>query len=314
MNQPEVGTAVERTARPFLKWAGGKTQLLSQFAEHYPVELEGKKIGRYVEPFLGGGAVFLDVAQRFTVLESFLFDINAELILVYKVVQRQAYQLIDLLEQHHNTYYSLTDSERKNYFYEIRSRYNHQRTLINHNEFSDIWVERAAFMIFLNKTCFNGLYRVNSAGEFNVPFGRYKRPLILDRGNLLYVSELLQTAKIQIGSFEDCENFVTGDTFVYFDPPYRPLNETSSFTSYSKDKFNDDDQAKLAKFFAHLDRTSGAKLMLSNSDPHNIDPEDDFFETLYDGYHIQRVLANRMINSKASRRGKISELLITNYT
>lgn len=313
MSEAKTDTSVEESAKPFLKWAGGKTQLLSQFEHYYPPELGEQQIVRYVEPFIGGGAVFLDIVQRFSIPQVLLLDINAELILVYRVLQRQPQALIELLQQHHQAYYALSDKERKTYFYEIRDKYNEQRLAIDHDTFTQAWVERAAYMIFLNKTCFNGLYRVNSSGEFNVPFGRYKRPAILDEENLLAVSSLLQTTDIRVGSFEECEPFVDDATFVYFDPPYRPLSTTSSFTSYSKDKFDDDDQIRLAHSYARLDRTSGAKLMLSNSDPHNTDPDDDFFHSLYADYNIHKVYANRMINSNANGRGKITELLITNY-
>ncbi len=168
-------------------------------------------------------------------------------------------------------------------------------------------------MIFLNKTCFNGLFRVNAKGEFNVPFGRYKNPAICDPENLRRVSVLLQKAELQVAPFTACEPKVTPDTFVYFDPPYRPISPTSSFTSYSKDRFDDAAQITLAEFFTHLHKQSGAKLMLSNSDPSPINPADDFFERIYQGFRIHRVWASRMINSQADKRGKISELVITNY-
>ena len=294
---PELATTA--TTRPFLKWAGGKTQLLAQFAVHYPRELSEGKITRYVEPFLGGGAVFLDVAQRFSVSRAILFDINAELILAYKVVQRRPQQLIELLREHQEAYTLRSESERKDYFYQIRDAYNTQRSLVNHSQFSDLWAARAAYMIFLNKTCFNGLFRVNSKGKFNVPFGRYKRPSILDEENILRVSDLLQVAELHVGTFQSCGRYVDTTTFVYFDPPYRPISPTSSFTSYSKDKFDDTDQIALAQFFAQLDSSVKPKLMLSNSDPTNLDPDDHFFDSLYAPYQIHKVYANRMINSNA---------------
>jgi DNA adenine methylase len=288
-------------AKPFLKWAGGKTQLLAQFARHYPAGLREGRIRRYVEPFVGSGAVFLEIAQRYDVAEFYLSDVNAELILAYRVVQRAPDALIEQLAGHHDRYY------------EIREAYNQQRCEIDYAQFSDAWIRRAAYMIFLNKTCFNGLYRVNSRGKFNVPFGRYKKPTILDAPNLLRISELLRDAELRVAPFTACERVVDDHTFVYFDPPYRPISATSSFTSYAKDKFDDGDQRALAAFFRELDEKHAARLMLSNSDPTNENPDDDFFEKLYAGFHIHRVYANRMINAKAERRGKISELLITNY-
>ena len=302
-----------RKAKPFLKWAGGKTQLLAQFAAHYPRQLVNGEISRYVEPFLGGGAVFLDVVQRFPISEAVLFDINKELILAYRVVQQEPQRLIERLGQLHSHYYVLDEDRRERYFYDIRDAYNAQRSGIDYERFSELWIVRTAFMIFLNKTCYNGLFRVNSRGKFNVPFGRYKRPAILDDLNILHVSALLQRATLRVGPFQACEKYVDEQTFVYFDPPYRPISATSSFTSYSAQRFGDADQVDLSEFFARLDRAHNAKLMLSNSDPTHLVPDDDFFETCYAGYRIQRVHASRMINTDARKRGKIPELLITNY-
>ncbi len=300
-------------AKPFLKWAGGKSQLLSQLRPHYPPELKDGRIVRYVEPFLGGGAVFLDVAQSFDIHEAFLIDINEELILVYTVVQRDPARLIEALTDLRDHYFSLDAEPRADYFYEVRERYNTQKQAIDFTTYSDAWIERAAFMIFLNKTCFNGLFRVNASGLFNVPFGRYKRPIVFEEQNIFRISQLLRKATLTIGSYDVCEQWIDDDTFVYFDPPYRPISATSSFTSYSRDKFNDEDQRALATFYARLDAYTQAKLMLSNSDPRNLDPDDDFFDSLYKQFIIRRVSANRMINSDARGRGKIDELLITNY-
>ena len=310
---PENGNQNKKQAKPFIKWAGGKGQLLSQFAHYYPEALRNGTTTRYVEPFVGGGAVFLHVLQHYGIGEARLFDINPELILVYKVVQREPDALIALLERHSRAYYERTEGERKRLFYEVRHAYNAQLSEINFESFSDAWIARAARMIFLNKTCFNGLYRVNAKGKFNVPFGKYKRPTIVDAENIRRVSRCLQRAKLFVGPFQNSEPHIHDRSFVYFDPPYRPLSTTASFTSYSKSKFNDEDQSALAAFFAHIHETTGAKLMLSNSDPKNTDPDDEFFEQLYAPFHIHRVSANRMINSDASGRGKITELLITNY-
>jgi len=310
---PMVRPGPSITAKPFLKWAGGKTQLLNQYGEFYPDELVQGRIHRYVEPFLGGGAVFLDVVQRYPIEDAVLIDINPELVLAYRVVKQEPQRLIELLREHREAYYARSAEERERYFYGIRAAYNTQRSEIDHERFSDAWVVRAAYMLFLNKTCYNGLYRVNSKGGFNAPYGRYERPAILNEANMLRVSELLQIADLRVGHFDEAAPFVHKHTFVYFDPPYRPISPTASFTSYSKAKFNDSDQRALAEFFAQLDRNTHAKLMLSNSDPTNIDPEDRFFETLYRPFHIHKVYANRMINARADKRGKISELLITNY-
>ncbi|NUQ36671.1 MAG: DNA adenine methylase [Caldilineales bacterium] len=294
--------------KPFLKWAGGKRQLLPQFAAYYPPELAAGELSRYVEPFLGGGAVFLDVAQRFPIQQAFLFDINPELILVYRVVQQAPTALIDQLQAQAQAYLARTPAGRAEYFYALRAAYNARRASIDHTRFSDAWIDRAAQMIFLNKTCFNGLYRVNARGEFNTPMGRYSRPAILDPEGLTAASELLQRAEVRVGHFRDAAAVIDDHTFVYFDPPYRPLSATAHFTAYAAQRFDDADQTSLAQFFAHLHATRRARLMLSNSDT-----ADGFFQRLYTGFSIHRVQAHRMINADSAARGKIAELLITNY-
>ncbi len=192
------------------------------------------------------------------------------------------------------------------------SDFNNDKDTIDFQNYHSSWIQRTAELIFLNRTCFNGLFRVNSRGGFNVPFGSYKNPRILDETTLSAASAVLQNTEISIGDFTTCEKFVDRNTFVYLDPPYRPLNRTSKFTGYSKGGFSDSDQVRLAEFFKAIDRR-GAKVMLSNSDPKNEDPDDLFFDTLYSGYRIDRVPAKRAINSKGERRGEISELIITNY-
>jgi DNA adenine methylase len=318
MTRVRMQQIASRKAKPFLKWAGGKTQLLAQFADHYPQQLAGGEITRYVEPFLGGGAVFLDVVQRFSIVEAVLFDINAELILAYRVVQKEPHRLIERLSQLHANYYALDDDQRDRYFYQIRDAYNAQRGEVDYHQFSKLWIERTALMIFLNKTCYNGLFRVNSRGMFNVPFGRYKRPAILDEQNILHVSSLLQMATLRVGPFQACEQHIDDRTFVYFDPPYRPISATSSFTSYSPQRFGEAEQIALSEFFALLDRTRKAKLMLSNSDPTHLVPDDDFFEACFAGYNIHRVHASRMINTNARKarqdpRAADHELLRTDF-
>lgn len=310
---PTMG--IDRKAKPFLKWAGGKSQLLSQLETYYPQELADGYVERYIEPFLGGGANFLAITQHYNIKQVFLTDINPELVLVYHVVKSNVVKLIAELDEHQKIYDASSEEARSDYFYSIRDLYNAQRSEINFNRYSNIWVTRASLMIFLNKTCFNGLFRVNANGGFNVPFGRYKNPNICDPENLQRVSDLLQNAELQVASFKSCEKWVTKDTFVYFDPPYRPISPTSSFTSYARDRFDDEDQIALANFFAYLHKKFGAKLMLSNSDPSPLNPNDDFFQRNYEdkGFKIHRVMASRIINSQADKRGKISELLITNY-
>lgn len=205
-------------------------------------------------------------------------------------------------------YFSKSDNGREKFFYEKREEFN---TYLRRKA-SNSFIRKAALLIFLNKTCFNGLYRVNSLGEFNVPFGRYKNPTICNEDNLHAVHELLQKAEIICGDFSLCLEHADRESFVYFDPPYRPISATSNFTSYSKDTFGDSEQKQLRKVFGDLDK-KGARVMLSNSDPQNSNPRDRFFDDLYKGYHIQRLNATRLINCNADRRGEIKEILVTNY-
>jgi len=296
-----------------MKWAGGKSQLLRQFKNYYPKELINGKIKKYFEPFIGGGAVFLDIVQKFPIESAFLTDINEELIIAYKVIQRNPDTLIEYLRKYSNQYYKLSEEERKEYFYEVRTNLNLQRFQVNYQRYSDNWVPRAAQLIFLNKTCFNGLFRLNKKGEFNVPFGKYKNPKIVDENNILALSKILQIAEINVGNFDSTEHKIDENSFVYFDPPYRPISKTSSFTSYSKYNFGESEQIQLAKYFSKLHTERKPKLMLSNSDPKNENPDDTFFEKLFNGFYINKVNANRMINCNGNNRGIISELLITNY-
>lgn len=296
-----------------MKWAGGKSQLLSQFQELYPPALHAGMIDRYIEPFIGGGAVFFDIARNFDIETFVLVDINIELVLVYRVIQKEPRKLIENLHILSEQYLPLAEKERKAFYYSIRERFNEERFQFDYEHYFDGWIARAAQLMFMNRTCFNGLFRLNSKGKFNVPHGRYKNPRILDAENILDVSEILQKAEILCGDFNICGEWITENSFVYFDPPYRPLSKTASFTSYSKHKFEDEEQIRLAQFFRKVHERQGAYLMLSNSDPTNEDPNDNFFEKLYADFNLHKVSANRMINSNAKRRGRITELLITNY-
>lgn len=302
----------DQQAQPFLKWAGGKTQLLTQIEQFFPKELAQGLIQRYIEPFIGGGAVFFRVASYYHVPELFISDINPELIIAYKTIQNNVEDLIPILSQLQQQYLALTEAERKQFFYQMRGDYNQQRQQIDFDDYNRNWIERTAQLIFLNRTCFNGLFRVNSRGEFNVPFGRYKKPKICDRANLQLIAQVLQKTEIQQGDFTQCQYFVNKNSLVYFDPPYRPISPTSNFKSYAQQGFNDPEQLRLRDFFQNLDQ-KGAKLLLSNSDPKNENPNDDFFESAYSSYYLARVKAARNINSKGNKRGKITELLISNY-
>lgn len=299
-------------AKPFLKWAGGKKQLLKQINKIFPQELKSGSIKRYIEPFIGGGAVFLHIAQLYEIDEFVISDVNAELILAYKTIQKNSEGLIKLLVSVQEKYLSLNEEDRKKYFYKIRLQFNSQRKRIDFQTYNQAWIERAAQLIFLNRTCFNGLFRVNSKGDFNVPVGRYKHPTICDQDNLRAVSQVLQKTQIYQGDFTECEEFVDEYSLIYFDPPYRPISKTANFTSYSQQTFDESEQLRLRDFFKILDK-KGARLILSNSDPKNEESTDDFFELAYEGYRIKRVKATRNINSKATKRGQINELLIMNY-
>jgi DNA adenine methylase len=300
-------------AKPFLKWAGGKGQLLKQFEKYYPKELTEGKITKYCEPFIGSGAVFYHIMQTYDIQESLIIDVNQELILAYQTIKKDVNSLINSLSALEKIYLAKGQEERKDFFYETREAFNSNLEKIDYDNFSDTWIERTMQTIFLNRTCFNGLFRVNSKGGFNVPFGDHKNPRICYDGNLHSISKLIQNTTILKGDFTMSKDFIDSNTFVYFDPPYRPLNKTSSFTSYSKFEFTDEEQLKLATFFEKMDH-KGAKMLLSNSDPKNENPEDDFFEDAYESYQIYRVKASRAINSKASKRGKINELIIPNYS
>lgn len=215
--------------------------------------------------------------------------------------------MIEKLKVKEQEYLSLDKDARKEYYYNIRKMYNSCK-LIEH----ELSVEKAVLFIFLNRTCFNGLYRVNKAGDFNVPMGKYQKPTICHEENLRALSELIQNVNFEYGDYTNCKKYIKENTFIYFDPPYRPLNITSGFTSYTKEDFNDDNQKELSKVFKELSG-QGVKLMLTNSNPKNVDKKDNFFEKIYHGFNIHEVYAKRMINSKSDCRGEISELLITNY-
>lgn len=266
---------------PIVKWVGGKRQLMFELIKNMP-----KSYNRYFEPFIGGGALFFELQPE----QAYISDMNEELINLYSVVRDNVYELIKDLSKHEVS---------KEYFLEIR---NIDRTE-QYTELSD--VERASRFIYLNRTCFNGMYRVNSQGQFNVPFGHYKNPRIIDKNNLLNCSELLKKTEIKCTDFSEILTKVKKGDLVYFDPPYVPLNETSSFTSYTKDGFDINMQFKLRDVCDELDN-KGVKFMLSNSDTKLVNE-------LYENYNIKKVFASRQINANADGRGKITEVLVRNY-
>ena len=267
-------------ARPFLKWAGGKRQLIPQYEPYIP-----QTFGTYYEPFLGGGAMFFHLLPYPAVLT----DINEELINTYCCVRDNVEKLIYLLSNHQEKHEKCSHE----YYYKIRE--SHPRDNL----------KRAARFIYLNKTCFNGLYRVNSQGKFNVPMGRYKNPKICDREGLIAVSELLQNTTLEVAPFTKVLARAIADDFVYFDPPYHPISTTSNFTAYSRYAFNEPEQIQLRDTFKQLAET-GVKVMLSNSDC-------EFIRQIYAEFKIYKISASRAINSHGKKRGKISEVLITSY-
>ncbi|MCI8342086.1 MAG: DNA adenine methylase [Firmicutes bacterium] len=297
---------VTDTLRPFLKWAGGKNQILPVIREKYPPQL-GKSVFKYAEPFVGGGAILFDILNNYNMKEIYISDINAELINTYKVVRDSIDMLIIKLDVFQKEYMRLDSKKREEYYFNKRNLFN---SLKNSFSKSDE-IEKAGLFIFLNRTCFNGLYRVNKQGFFNVPMGKYKKPTICDERNLRNISKAIQNINIVCADYKNSYDFIDENTFVYFDPPYRPITESSSFTSYHEQPFDDESQKELAEFFSALDK-KGAKVLLSNSDPKNSDRNDNFFEILYNGYKIDRVGVTRSINCNGRSRGKISELLISN--
>lgn len=296
--------------KPFLKWVGGKSQLLKIIDPYFlPAEVRTKGIKNYVEPFIGGGALFFHLLSKYEVKKSYISDTNKDLILTYKVIKKKPDRLIKELSDLKSGFPSDHESRRKEYE-RIRDDFNDLKMELNYRKLSNDNVLQAAYLIFLNKTCFNGIYRVNSEGEFNVPMGRYKDPSIYDENNIRNISELIQKTKIRTASYRDSKKHIINDSFVYFDPPYRPITETS-FTSYTKSNFNDENQKDLANFYREI--SAKAKVLLSNSDPHNRDKNDNFFDELYGGFTIKRVPAKRYVNRDGKNRGPINEILVCNY-
>lgn len=300
-----VQTMTKAKAKPFLKWAGGKTQLLPTIDSFLPEVFHSEDDVTYIEPFVGGGAMLFFMLQKYpNIKRAIVNDINPHLIKTYAVIRDEPFSLIDTLNKLQNMFRALREyNKQKDFYLDIRAQF-------NQSPMTD--VEEAAYMIFLNRTCFNGLYRENSKGKFNVPFGRYSNPMICDENLILADSELLQKVEILNGDFSHTSEYIQGYTFFYLDPPYRPLDATSSFNSYVKESFDDKEQIRLKYFFSDL-TARGCHAMLSNSDCKGRNAKDDFFDILYKDYYIERVYAKRSINANASKRGILTELLIRNY-
>ncbi len=299
-------------ARPFLKWAGGKSQLLQQFSSLYPSALKENEIKNYYEPFLGSGAVFFDIAHQYTIKSAQLSDINQNLIITYLTIQNKVDKLIESLYQIEKKYLALNAEKRKAFYYKQRESFNSERKEINFSKQNDGWIRRATQVIFLNRTCFNGLYRVNSKGDFNTPSGVYTNPTICDHENLLKVSNALSIAVIKCAGYTEALRKTKNNSFIYLDPPYRPLTKSAAFTAYSHQGFTDVHQKELANVFTQLSN-KGNLVMLSNSDPKNVDPNDTFFDDLYANFRIACIAARRGINSDATKRGAVNEIVVMNY-
>ncbi len=292
------------TLKPFVKWVGGKSQLIVELEKMLSANKE-KTLTKYCEPMVGGGALLFNILSKYDFEELYISDINPELINAYNVIKNNVDKLVTELKEMQLAFLPMDENGRKFYYYSIRDKF-------NATKLTDITaINKAAYFIFLNKTCFNGLYRVNKKGQFNVPMGAYKNPTICDEENLLNISKVLKNVTIVCGDYSLAKKFIDQNTFVYLDPPYRPISETSAFTSYNSDTFDDSEQIRLAKFIDDIN-LKGSKIVLSNSDPKNVNKNDTFFDDLYKEYRIKRISASRMINSKADNRGKINELLICN--
>ena len=303
MNQFKVKIK-NNAAKPFVKWAGGKGNLLSALESQLPVDFDIQEKVTYIEPFVGGGAMLFHMLDTHPNIRRVVInDINKDLIRCYQLVKTDPCTLIELLNPFEQKYCKLNEDEKKKYFYEVRDEYNH--AILTEDQ-------RAAYLIFLNHTCFNGLYRENANGSFNVPFGHYKNPKICNEEVIMADHEALSKVDIYCGDYKRVFSHLgKGYNFVHLDPPYRPLLGSSNFKDYSRSGFGDTEQVEL-KFFCDKLQAKGCKLMLSNSDSTNEDGS-SYFKTLYEGYSFGKVLASRFINAYAEKRVKQSEVLIKNY-
>lgn len=293
------------TAKPFIKWVGGKSQLIAQLDALLPADFGNWENVTYIEPFVGGGAMLFYLLQCYpNITRAVINDINTDLTTCYQTVKNTPEQLISALEEMEKKYLTINaEQERKEFFLAARELYNEKNL--------DPVLNTTLFF-FLNRTCFNGLYRVNRKGLFNVPFGRYANPTICNADTIRADSQLLQRVEILNADFEDTFSHAKGNTLFYFDPPYRPLSETSNFKDYAKEPFNDDAQVRLKEFCDKIDQ-AGFKFMLSNSDSKGENEDENFFEALYSAYPIERVWATRSINAVPTKRGKLTEILVHNY-
>ena len=292
-------------AKPFIKWVGGKGQLISQLNSLLPHDFQKWDDVTYIEPFVGGGAMLFHLLSHYpNIKRAVINDINKDLTTCYEIVRDKPQELIHALQNIQTEYDSLhTDTIRQEFYYRMRDRFNTKALDA---------LENTVLFFFLNRTCFNGLYRVNKKGGFNVPFGKYESPSFCNEEVIYADSQLLQNVEILNGDFEETFHKINGKTLFYFDPPYRPLSNTSSFNNYSKEDFNDDAQIRLKQFCDRIHQ-AGAHFMLSNSDGRGKNIHDTFFDNLYSAYCIDRVWASRCVNSNVSKRGKLTEILVRSY-
>ena len=292
-------------AKPFIKWVGGKSQLIEQLEALLPADFDRWENVTYIEPFVGGGAMLFHMLQSHSNIKAAIInDINEDLTTCYRVVRDMPSELVKSLQEIQKEYYSLKSEDlRKQFYLLMRSEFNSK---------PQESIRNTTLFFFLNRTCFNGLYRVNKSGLFNVPFGRYETPTICDPVTIYADSELLQNVEIMTGDYQQTFDKAHGRTLFYFDPPYRPLSNTSSFNDYAKEAFNDMAQERLKRFCDRIE-SAGYSFMLSNSDCFNTPLKDRFFEDLYLEYIIERVWATRNVNANPLKRGKLQEILVHNY-
>ena len=295
-------------AKPFVKWVGGKSQLIDQLEALLPADFDTWENVTYIEPFVGGGAMLFHMLQKYrNIRTAVINDINPDLTTCYRTVRDNPDELVNSLKEIQKDYYSIKSKDEKCQFFLL------MREEFNKKNLGDI--ENTTLFFFLNRTCFNGLYRVNKSGLFNVPFGKYETPTICDPQTIYADSKLLQNVEIITGDYQETLKFANGNSFFYFDPPYRPLSATSNFNDYSKEVFNDIAQRRL-KSFCDTIQNAGHMFMLSNSDCSSANPEDTFFEDLYlveNYYNMSRVMASRNVNANGKKRGKITEIVVRNY-
>ena len=300
-------------AKPFLRWAGGKSQLLNTIEDNFPQKIkEDQYIEKYFELFVGGGSLYFYLRSKYDMGRAYICDINPDLILAYKVIQNDHKKLIDSLSYMQDEYILMTQEEKKNFYLDIKSRFNNSMKDFDYKHYDNNHIVRASQLIFLNKTCFNGLYRVNKKGEFNVAFGKKDKPSICDIRTIKNVNRALKNTYIINGNYDVLEDLIDENSLVYLDPPYRPLPTKPDTVKYSKFNFDDKEQVKLSNF-CKKNSEKGANIIISNSNPKSVDPNDTFFDNIYNGFKIEEVKAKRMINPDKENRHNFNELLIKNY-